>query len=132
MRKVRYPFSDLSNEPQIDADNQARRYFAMSELCQYQNIIDTFESVASVSSMLVEDYYYVATDFVRYKGKKISFRGELLIAGNMELIAYLGNAAASDDLCQMLISPLFGVKPERVIVITEDFCYLYSRGREGM
>ncbi|ARB28457.1 hypothetical protein ATI14_1295 [Pseudomonas tolaasii NCPPB 2192] len=89
-------------------------------------IIETFDSLADLRIHLNSDLYYVAHNLVARKGGKIIFKGELYKATLSDLLEFLGDSIKSNDLRELLISPVKAYPNSKVFYCTEDAFYMYA------
>ena len=122
--KNQYQFEHLSKiELPSDVD-EASIFFAMYELSGKSTPITSF-TIDEFKDSLLNGQYYVAHKLVTHKGKKLIFKGKVVLAEKINLISSLKNAFAENNLRPLLISPHFSVTPKQVIFISEDECHSY-------
>ncbi|KMT52402.1 hypothetical protein [Pseudomonas fildesensis] len=121
-----YRFEKLKKLELGPNENKEDIYSLMLRPTLSGNIIQVFDSLAELKPNLSSDYYYIAHNLVTRKGKKIFFKGDLYKAKIHDLLNFLDEAINSDDLRELLISPVEANSTRKVFYCSEDAFYMYA------
>ncbi len=124
MMKNNYSFELLTRKEIYSGSNKSDLFFSMLELTKCGAIypVDTF---VELEDKLSDNQYYIAHNLVFRKGKKVLFNGELVVSYRNDLIDFLAKSIESNDLRNLLISPVFDESPSYVVSINDESFYFF-------
>jgi hypothetical protein len=97
----------------------------MRKLSTESAYVTSLNNVNDLEKILSEECYYVANNLVAHKGKTAIFRGKVVLTERPNLLSFLRDSLAENDLRPLLIAPYLKVDPKQVISISEDECHIY-------
>lgn len=119
--KNNYKFINLKKEHADFSQNEKSEiFFLMTDFITDNTVNIVSDTVTELKKILNGDLFFIAHNFVSMKGKRKIFNGDLAIAQKFDLIDFIENSIAVDDLRSFLISPIFKSEPDYVIYIGED------------
>jgi len=124
--KNNYRLEKLKKAELDQNENKEAIYSMMLHPVLSGNFYKVLDTVKDLETHLFSDYYYVAHKLISYKGKKITFKGDLYKATRNDLLSFLTEANSSGDIRELLISPVQASSGRTIIYISEDAVYLYT------
>lgn len=124
--KNSYRFEKLIKSELGPTESREDIYSMMQNPILYGDMVKIFDSLADMKSYLNSDCYYVAHNLTARKGKKTIFKGRLYKAKKDDLLNFIFEAIDSDELRELLISPIQAHQKRKVFYCSEDVFYMYT------
>lgn len=113
-----YSFSMLRSKRVVNDDSRQEIFFKMFDFLDGRAPAIFSHSIDSLKDILRGELF-IAHNFVRYKGKKRKFCGELVIAPAEDFTSFVKESENKQDLRSMLVAPVSS-EFDYVILVTEE------------
>ncbi|NER61079.1 hypothetical protein G3435_16065 [Pseudomonas sp. MAFF212428] len=123
--KNTYSFKLLANKQHCCKPDKNALFFAMLELTEAGATAHPIATLDALEKALPDGHYHVAHNVVSRKGKTVYLDGEMVITRKDDLIMFLKQSAAINDLRDLLIAPTFSGAPAFVVSLYDESFHLY-------